>query len=381
MVEWVIPCQTMKVICRSILSGLAVLITMLNQVAGEEKMKVNWVMDPETNMPVYGFHAPADWQFGSEVKWNLANSSVPVVMGSAAADAGKGERIQFMPDVVCYWLTGDAAINPGGMNLGMINLAPMPPEQALAQAVTTMFRSDVADFRITGVRMVPGLAVALKQPPTAGKGVGMRAEYTLNGIPVEEEFYALYSLGKATLRGEAGVTTQTTWGLQSLHGFTAPRGKLDQRRSFFTYMVRSVHINPAWMKFFAGVKQQLNADFARRIAENRAEREQIMARSRALAAQNDAFRANIMARHRAAMDSGSHDRFIAGIHESTAHDRVIDSIHEVETFHDPMHGTSQHAYAKQHWTDGWGNYILSDDVTHDPNIGSKIEWKPMERAR
>jgi hypothetical protein len=51
----------------------------------------------------------------------------------------------------------------------------------------------------------------------------------------------------------------------------------------------------------------------------------------------------------------------------------------VETFHDPgtVTGTSQHGYAKQHWTDGWGNYIHSDNVNHDPNIGSTIQWQRM----
>jgi len=349
--------------------------------AAAEPMQVCWVMDRETSMPVFGFHAPADWEFASEVRWNLANTSVPVIMGAAAADVKTGERIQFMPEMVCYWLSGDAAINPGGMNLGMVNLAPMEPDRALVHAVRNFYRNDVADLRITGVRPVPGLAAALDQAGSGAKGVGLRAVYTLNGIEVEEEIYGLYLLGQATMRGEAGVTTQTTWGLQSVHGFTAPLGKLDERRSFFTYMVRSVQLNPAWGEFFAAVKQQLNTEFARQIAENRAARERIMAQSRALAARNEAFRAGIMARHRAAMESGSHERFIAGIHESTAHDRLIDNIHDVETFHDPQFGTSQHGYAKQHWTDGWGNYIHSDDLDFDPNVGSTIEWQRMERAR
>ena len=347
----------------------------------EEEMKLNWVMDEEVSMPVYGFHSPADWEFKGVVKWTLANSSHPVLIGSTATDPKKGERIHFMPTVIAYWLTGDSAINPGGFNLGMINLAPMQPEQALVHIVKKYLRNDVEDFRVTGVRKVPGLGAALPQPVLTGEGVGLRAEYTFHGKKVEEEIYGVYQISSATLRGEGGVTTQTTWGFDGLHGFTAPVGTLDKRRSFFTYMVRSVHINPAWVQFYAGVKQQLNEDFARRIAENRAAREQIMAQSRALAAQNEAFRANIMARHRAAMDTSSHDRFIAGIHESTSHDRFIDNIHDVETFHDPQFGTSQHGYAKQHWTDGWGNYIHSDDVNYDPNIGSQIEWKQMERAR
>ncbi len=343
----------------------------------DDEMAIHWVVDEEVSMPVYGFRGPADWKFHSVVQWNLDNSSHPVVAGSTLTNPDIPERIHFMPEVKCYWLTGDAAINPGGMNLGMLNVAPMSPTDAIADAVRELFRKEVADFQITGVREVPGLAAALNQAGTGYKGVGLRAVYTIDGTEVEEEVYGLYYLTRATLRGEAGVTTQTTWGLSYLHGFTTPLGKMDERRSFFTYMVRSVVVNPAWLQFHAQVKQKLDEDFARKIRENRAAREAIMARSRALAAENEAFRARIMARHRAAMDTGAHDRFIAGIHESGSHDRFIDSIHDVETFHDPQWGTSKHGYAKQHWTDGWGNYIHSDDLNYDPNIGSTIEWQKM----
>lgn len=371
----------MKSTCSILLSALVAVSGPRSLATGEDQLKFNWVMDQRASMPVFGFQSPADWEFQSEVKWNLSNTTVPVVMAAGAVDSGKSERIQFMPNIICYWLTGDAALNPGGMNLGMFNEAPMPAEKALTVAYTKLFRNDVADLRITIVKEVPGLAAKLNRPGLTGEGVGLRAEYTLNGVPVEEEVYALYGLERGSLRGEAGLTHQTTWGIQAVHSFTAPRGTLDHRRAFFNRMLRSVQINPAWQQYYAGIKHQLDTDFARNIASNRAARERIMAKSRALAAQNEAFRASIMARHRAAMDTSNHDRFIAGIHESGSHDRYIDSIHDVETFHDPQWGTSQHGYAKQHWTDGSGNYIHSDDLNYDPNIGSQVDWTQMERAR
>ncbi len=346
----------------------------------DEEMALHWVMDPEASMPVYGFRGPGEWKFHSVVQWNLANSSNPVIAGSVLTNPDIPERIHFMPNVMCYWLTGDAANNPGGTFLGMLNVAPMVPTAALASAVRTLHRNDVPDLQITGVRELPGLPAALNQSPKDYKGVGLRAVYSIDGTKVEEEIYGLYYLTQASLRGEVGVTTQTTWGLSHVHGFTTPIGKMDDRRSFFTYMVRSVVINPAWVRFHGEVKEKLDQEFARKIGESRAAREAIMARSRALAAENEAFRGRIMARHRAAMDSGNHHRFIAGIHESGAHDKFIDSIHEVETLKDPQWGTSKHAYAKQHWTDGWGGYIHSDDVSYDPNIGSKIEWQRMTPA-
>lgn len=326
------------------------------------------IMDPEAGMPVCAFPGPSDWKLESEVRWNLAESSVPIRIGAALTNPETLERLQFFPDTTCYWLTGDAALNnPGARNLGMINLAPMEPAEALVSAVRTLYRAELPDLEITGVREVPGLAEALGQGGAGFRGVGLRAVFSIDDTPVEEEIYALYFHRQATLRGEAGVTTQTTWGLASVHGFMAPRGRLPALRSMFTYMTRSLEMNPAWVQLLAQVKQRLDQEFARDIRNNRLARERIMARSRALAAENDAFRARIMARHRRAMDT-------------TAHERFIDSIHEVETMNDPQWGTSKQPYAKQHWTDGWGNYIHSDDLDHDPNRHSRIEWKRMTPA-
>jgi len=351
-------------------------------------MRLYYIVDDQAQMPVYAIRGPVGWKLESAVQWNLNNTSVPVIIGAALTNPQAKEQLRFFPETTCYWLTGDAALNqPGAMRLGMLNIAPMEPKVALVEAVTKLYQADIPDLKITGVREVPGLAAALGAAGPNVTGVGLRAEFEWNGTRMEEEIYALHMIGSATMRGEAGVTTQTTWGLTRMHGFATPLGKLDDRRSMFTYIVRSGQPNPAWVQLRLKVGQQLNAKFQQDLIDNRAARERIMAQSRALAAQNESFRANIMARHRAAMDTTAHDSFIAGIYAdgsssgagSSSHDRYIDSIHDVETFNDPgtVTGTSQHGYAKQHWTDGWGNYIHSDNVNHDPNIGSTIQWQKM----
>jgi hypothetical protein len=60
----------------------------------------------------------------------------------------------------------------------------------------------------------------------------------------------------------------------------------------------------------------------------------------------------------------------------------LDSIHDRETFHDPstVTGTSQHGYADNHWSDGWGNYLHTDDPSLDPNIGSTVQWERLQRV-
>ncbi len=355
-------------------------------------MDIYYVMDEQAQMPVYAIRGPAGWTLESDVQWNLNNNVVPVTLAAALTDPQETLSLQFFPDLTCYWLTGDAALNnPGQMNMGMLNVAPMEPKAALVDAVTQIFQPGLPDLRITGVREVPGLPAALGQAGPNVTGVGLRAVFSYAGKRMEEEIYALHMISSATLRGEAGVTTQTTWGLTGIHGLIALQGQLDAHRSMLTYMVRSGTPNPAWVALHLKVKQQLDAQFQQNLVDNRRAREAIMAQSRALAAENEAFRANIMRRHRAAMDTTAHESFIAGIHSGgssssggmSAHDKSIDAIHDRETFHDAstVTGTSQHGYADHHWSDGWGNVIHTDNPNVDPNIGSTVQWEELQRVK
>jgi hypothetical protein len=371
-------------------SGVESLAVSSLETSTNPPMQIYYVMDEQAQMPVYAIRGPVGWTLDSNVQWNLNNNVVPVTLGSALTDPRESKRLQFFPDLTCYWLTGDAALNnPGQMNMGMLNIAPMEPKAALAEAVTRIYQADIPGLRITGVREVPGLPAALGQAGPNTTGVGLRAVFPWEGKRMEEEIYALYVISSATLRGEAGVTTQTTWGLTSVHGFITQEGLLDANRSMFTYMVRSGTPNPAWVELHVNVRQQLDAQFQQNLIDNRRAREAIMAQSRALAAENEAFRAGIMRRHRAAMDTTAHESFIAGIHSGgspsggmSSHEKYLDSIHDRETFHDPstVTGTSQHGYADHHWSDGWGNYLHTDDSRVDPNIGSTIQWEQLQRV-
>ena len=357
------------------------------------EMQLYYVMDEQAGMPIAAIRGPVGWTLESDVQWNLNNNVVPVIFGAALTDPDETKRLQFFPELTCYWLTGDAALNnPGQMNMGMLNVAPMEPKTAIVEAVTQIYQSDIPGLQILGVREVPGLPAALGQTGPNVTGVGLRASFPYQGRRMEEEIYALHMIGSATMRGEAGVTTQTTWGLASVHGFIAEEGLLDATRSQFTYMVRSATPNPAWVALHLNIKQQLDAQFQQSLIDNRRAREAIMAQSRALAAENEAFRANIMQRHRAAMDTTAHKSFIDGIHSGgsgssgsgglSAQEKYIDSIHDQETFHDSstVTGRSQQGYAGHHWSDGWGSTISTDNPNFDPNIGSTVQWEQLQRV-
>lgn len=355
-------------------------------------MQIYYVMDPEAQMPVFGIRGPVGWKLDSAVQWNLNNNVVPCIIGSSLTDPQQKRRLQFFPNLTCYWLTGNAGLrNPGTMSMGMLNVAPMDPKTALVEAVTKIYQPEIPGLTITGVREVPGLPAALNETAPNATGVGLRAEFDWEGTRMEQEVYAIHSISSASMRGESGVTTQTTWGLTLVHAFITPLGKVNENRSMFTYMVRSATPNPAWLQLHNNVKQQLDAQFRQGLIDSRRARESIMAQSRALAAENEAFRAGIMRRHRAAMDTTAHKSFIAGIHSGgssssssgmSSHDKYIDSIHDVETFHDSstVTGRSQYGYAEQHWSDGWGNYIHSNNPNANPNIGSTVQWHELERV-
>ncbi len=380
------------VLWASTLGGLGPTAVRANPDTMTKSMQLYYVMDEQAQMPVYAIRGPAGWTLESDVQWNLNNNVVPVTIGAALTDPQQTRRVQLFPELTCYWLTGDAALNnPGQWNMGMLNVAPMDPRTALVEAVLNIYQPGVAGFQITGVREVPGLPAALGQAGPNVTGVGLRAVFPWEGKRMEEEIYALHMIGSATMRGEAGVTTQTTWGLTSAHAFITQEGLLEGHRSLFTNMVRSGTPNPAWVALHLNIKQQLEARFQQGLIDNRMAREAIMAQSRSLAAQNEAFRSNIMQRHRAAMDTTAHESFVDGIHGGggssssggmTGQQKYVDSIHDRETFHDPstVTGTSEHGYADHHWSDGWGTTLSTDNPNFDPNIGSTLQWEELERV-
>jgi hypothetical protein len=255
---------------------------------------------------------------------------------------------------------------------------PVPPMQNLAGFIQQQ-RGREAGFTFVGSKELPDLPAALKMQPSPNgqqQGIGIKISYTLNGKPVDEEFYAVGYQIQIPYDGPQGRTYQINWGLLAVHSFRAAAGTIDQRRPVFAAMVKSLRLNPAWEQRVAAVNQYLADLFNRQLQAGYDQIAAAAALSKQISANNDAMLAAIDSRLTASRTSGT------GVGGSSSAAKFDDYIRGVTTVDDPYYGTSQHSNDTSfHWTDGYGNYRNSNDVTYDPNRTEVGNWTPMRAIR
>ncbi|HEY3857198.1 MAG TPA: hypothetical protein VGO67_22660 [Verrucomicrobiae bacterium] len=371
-------------------SGALVAVLAINVLAEEkpesfvvdgEHFTIREIVDPKMNgMVAYHFSAPKDWRDSSEVRWNLMHIMRPMTVSASIENPANAEAFFFFHPLICGYLPGPrAAMREGQDGLDGISMRPMQPVPALAMFIQKN-RSQYADLKFVGSRDLPDLAKALHANfATTQHGVGVKVTYTMDGKPVEEEFYAIhyYQL----------VQGESLWGLGCVHSFRAPAGTLEKRRNVFAAIPKSFLMTQDFIQRVMAVKQKLSANYAAVMRANAAEVAGARRRSAELTASENQFLANVdhslvASRNARVASSAGGDGGSGGGATRTGNDAQDDYIRGVETMNDPDTGTSQHSFLQQyHWTDGYGNYRNSNDANYDPNHAENGNWQLMTPAQ
>jgi len=320
---------------------------------------------------------PASWTYDSQIVWNYGWVSNPLNATSNAKNPANEEAVFGFGNIEYFDLQpASPYLRPGQNQGGLIYGRPVPPMQTLAGFVQQQ-RGREAGFTFVGSKQLPDLPAALKIPTANGlQGIGVKVSYSLNGKPVDEEFYAVGYQIPVPYDGPQGRTYQINWGLLSVHSFRAPAGTLDQRRPVFAAIVKSLRLNPAWEQRVTAVNKYLADLFNRQLQAGYDQIAAAVAVSKQISANNDAMLATIDSQLAAARASGG------GGYDTSAAAKFDDYIKGVTTVEDPYYGTSQHSNDTSfHWTDGYGNYRNSNDVTYDPNRTEVGNWTPMKGIR
>lgn len=346
-----------------------------------ERLTTRIINDPAQQGLAVGVVAvPEKWRYQPTIVWNYANYSNPVTLSAVAENPDSAEAVFAFPAAQFFELRPDyGMLRPGQNSGGLIFARRVPPLMALGQFVQRT-RGAMSNLTFVGSKDLPDLPAALKLPPSPNQqGLGMKVTYTLNGQPVEEEFYAVYYAVDIPYDGPQGRTWQTNWGLQ-VHSFRAPSGTLDTRRPVFAAIAKSFRPNPEWQARLAAINAYLAQEFNRQLQAGYDAIAAAGRLSQQISANNDAMIAGIERQRQAAAASGS--RAATTSSGRTASDEFDDYIRGVHTVDDPYYGTSQHAATEQfHWTDGYGNYRHSNDTTYDPNRSETGNWQPMPMTR
>jgi len=342
-----------------------------------EPFTVRQITDANQNgMIACRFSAPKTWHDTSHVYWNLRHIARPATMSMTVENPTNAEACFVYQPLICGYIPGPRAASAEGKDSadGLV-LHPMQPVPALAWFIQKN-RSQYSDLKFIGSRDLPDLPKAFHVNMANNQhGVGEKVTYTLNGKPVEEEFYAVHYYN--VVQGEA------LWGMVCLHSFRAPAGTLDRRRNVFAAIPKSFKITPEFAQKTASVHQQLSARYQANLKAGYAQINAAAQRSKQLTESDNQFLANVDRSLVAGRSpAGGSTADAGGEPARTGNDLQDDYIRGVDTVNDPVTGTSQHSLLEQyHWTDGYGNYRNSNDANYDPNKNENGDWQLMTPAR
>jgi hypothetical protein len=340
-----------------------------------EHFTVRQITDARFNGALaYRFSAPKGWRDTSQTYWNFQHTTHPSTMSVTVENPANAEACFAFQPMICCFLPGPrAAMRMGQDGLDGVMLRPMQPAQALASFIQKT-RAQYSDLKFVGSRDLPDLPKALAANlATTQRGIGEKVTYTLDGKPVEEEFYAVHYY--QMVQGEA------LWGLGCIHSFRAPAGTLNGRRNVFAAIIKSFRMTPEYGQRIMAVKQKLSAQFAATMKADAAEVNAARQRSAQLTANENQFLANVD-RSLVAQRAPSAGAGGGANATRTGNDGQDDYIRGVETMNDPVTGTSQHSLTEQyHWTDGYSNYRNSNDASYDPNHAENGNWQLMTPAQ
>jgi hypothetical protein len=189
------------------------------------------------------------------------------------------------------------------------------------------------------------------------KAARVRIEYQQDGAPVEEDVYCVL------LYTTIPMVRSTYWGPDKFFAVRAQKGKLDDCAKLYQTMAHSVRLNLAWFNKYVQLVQIL---IQAKISEIRAVGEF----SRHLARTNDEISESM----RKSWES-----------RQASQDRVSKNFSQymrgVDEYYNPLESRAVELPSgyRGAWANPLGEYIVSEDLSFNPNVGSNLTWQRLER--
>lgn len=358
-------------------------------------MKPHTVNDPGSgSMPSHTVLVPADWTVEGAAWWAGPNlfSILPSQNIKIAAPDGRlvhlGPNIgavDFQPSEYAQFQLGTQRPPEGGIDNGYPVLH-MPDTLDdwrvwMRDKILPQERPGATDIDVAPVVMLPELTALLlrqlapiqqqneqqnQQSQAMGGGtfsftdgavLGFTCTYQQDGRAWEE----MIILGVTYFGLDSQVGRQLWWSIEPNVAYRAPAGELDANLPLFYAIANSLRMTPQWANMKANHAAKMNQIKAKGTAD----------RSRILA---DSHR-DIMK----IITDGYNER--QAIQDKT-HEKFINTIREVENYTTPDGESTVQlpSYYEHVYTNGNGEYILTNDALYNPNTDSTVNssnWDAM----
>lgn len=327
---------------------------------GTVKLTRYAVRDPGVdNIEAVSFLIPAGWRAEGGIRW-FPELRVLANLLMRISDPQTGAAIEFLP-VQFYFYRKMPLQQPNGSSY--MGRVLWPPIQDITQFIQTMYLGGPL-ARLRGARRVavqdmPQVAALARQLESAShaKSEKIRFEYEEQGQAWEEDVYLtlVYQF----------VQDMAIWRSDRAYSFRAPRGMLDRLTPLMTAVVSTARINLDWFVQYA---------FAGHLFDER-----MRQGLRGAAALGETVRRN-NDELRQMFEQSYRERMAA---DDRIQQRFTEYIRGVETYQNPYDGRAvQLPSSYSHvWVNQNGEYILSNEANFNPNVGSNIDWRPVEKAQ
>jgi hypothetical protein len=358
--------------------------------ASYQRMKKVSVVDLhgfERPLPALSLLVPSDWRFEGKVDYLKGMPCGEMVALSFRAESPDGKlAMEFYPAHVWQWADDPnsrqlmQATNQQGQRWGRAGCDLMPPMRAADFVSKVMLPKVRPGAKVLGVEPLPGANEALKKAAEQEQGQAQkfglkvrvaadsaraRVAYDEKGNRVEEWLSAIVTLHARPLptfaSGRMGQTTSYTGEARFLLAARAPAGQLDGQEKLFQAMISSIRVEPDWMGRVGQVRSNIAATQQKGVADRQKiqqETAQDISRIRNETYQNQ---------QRA---------------QDAQHQQFSQYLRDVETYRNPDTGervelSNQYGHA---WTNGIGEYILSDSPNFNPNQHLNGSWTQMQQV-
>ena len=335
--------------------------------------KYTYIDQQGTGLPAFSFLMPSDWAFEGGISWILDNPAMPAVTAFRVYNPKGKEDFEVFASHCYFWTNNLQLLGmfpPGTKYFGSTVKKPITAQKALRNIILTEHRNGFPDLKIIKDEDVPELPKALgagKQAQGYGSsgatGAKLRVTYTSNGVPMEEEFYAVVESMTFPIQGMYGTTYNTIWYVDYIFSFKAEKGKLESHTQVFQTITSSFKVNPPWFAKYSNVIEymaQQQITHIRSIGEF----------SRMLSQMSDQISDEKMQQFESRGD----------VYDKVSQ-KFSDNTLGIDRYYDPHEGREVELPSghNQAWSNNNGEYIVSDNPNFNPNVGSNLDWRPLEK--
>jgi hypothetical protein len=318
---------------------------------------------------------PTDWKFEGGINWVLDNPGMPANAAFKVTSPDNRTEFEVFPNQPFFWTNNRMLLStfPIGTRYFGNEVKPMvSSSEALRSIILTRFRNKFPDLKIIETKNLPELAKALSGGGQSQQGITTTAdaarikiEYKLNGVPTEEEIYAMVESFSFGLQSMTGYITNTNWYVDYIFSFKSEKGKLEGNSKIFQTIVYSFKKNPIWFSKYNQVVEYLIKSQIQQI-HNTGQLSRIISQT-----SNEI--SDMM------MDSYNK--------REAVNDKISENfsnyIRGVEVYNDPSDNKTVELPSGYNnaWINKNGEYIVTDNPNYNPNVETNQSWEQLEKKK